>query len=282
MRNMTTEMTDFIATDGATLVTLWQLTTKDGLVVRSTDYSDAIEYYGQVFNNLDGMSRTAVQFNSNLTDDNLSASGFVNVFATREELLGGKYDYAEVLIFLINPFDHSMGAINLVRGNLGNIEVIDDSFATDLTSRINQLGSRVGLACSPSCRAQLGDAQCGVSLAAITTTGAVLGIGANTFAVSLGNSLLTFPQGKLTWTSGANNGGEFEVKNYSLGELTLYLKPNFDIELGDTFTIVQGCDKTIDVCTNTYGNAPNFRGEPDIPGADAYYTRIERRDTVSS
>ena len=282
MRDLTAQMKTYLEGEGFTLVTMWVVTTTDGTVIRSTDYSESINYYGDVFNNLDGMGRTAVQLNSNMTDDNLEASGFVGLFGTREELLGGQFDYAEIQIFLINPFDHSMGTVSLLHGNLADITVQDDQFQTSIVSKLSALNVRIGLACSPSCRAELGDSKCGVSLAPISGTGAVLGVGVNTFAVSLSNSLLIFPQGKLTWTSGPNTGGVFEIKNYSLGNMTLYVEPPFPIEVSDTFDVVQGCDKAYITCETLYSNTVNFRGEPDIPGSNAYFTRIERRDTVTS
>ena len=45
--------------------------------------------------------------------------------------------------------------------------------------------------------------------------------------------------------------------------------------LGDTYTIVAGCDKTAATCKARYANLVNFRGEPFIPGTDAIL-RVQR------
>jgi uncharacterized phage protein (TIGR02218 family) len=42
----------------------------------------------------------------------------------------------------------------------------------------------------------------------------------------------------------------------------------YPITAGDSYTLQQGCDKTIGTCSNRYNNAINFRGEPHVPGLD--------------
>ena len=40
------------------------------------------------------------------------------------------------------------------------------------------------------------------------------------------------------------------------------------IRLGDTFFARAGCDKSVATCSAKFGNVPNFRGYPTIPGQD--------------
>ena len=66
--------------------------------------------------------------------------------------------------------------------------------------------------------------------------------------------------GKVTWTSGLNVGYTMEIKEYTSMQITLYLPMPNDIEVGDTFTIQRGCDKTRETCINLYNNILNYRG----------------------
>jgi uncharacterized phage protein (TIGR02218 family) len=39
--------------------------------------------------------------------------------------------------------------------------------------------------------------------------------------------------------------------------------------VGDIFTIIAGCDKTLAICRDKFDNIINFRGDPFVPGTDA-------------
>jgi uncharacterized phage protein (TIGR02218 family) len=81
-----------------------------------------------------------------------------------------------------------------------------------------------------------------------------------------------FSRGKLTWTSGANAGLAVEVKANSaagsVARISLFLPAPEPIEVGDTFSITAGCDKSFDTCRNRFDNVLNFGGFPHIPGND--------------
>lgn len=90
-----------------------------------------------------------------------------------------------------------------------------------------------------------------------------------------------FNGGVVTFESGNNIGRSYEVKDWAEtgAAVTLFLKADKTVEVGDQLRIVPGCDKTRTHCrfkfdlsgTTNYanGNVVNFRGEPDLPGRDA-------------
>ena len=79
-----------------------------------------------------------------------------------------------------------------------------------------------------------------------------------------------FQEGHLLWTKGGNKGLSMEVKSYDDATrlLTLFLQMRGPVTVGDEFTILPGCDKTIATCNAKFGNSINFQGEPDVPGED--------------
>jgi hypothetical protein len=77
-----------------------------------------------------------------------------------------------------------------------------------------------------------------------------------------------FSYGRVTFTSGANSGYTLEVKSFSPGVVTLTLPPPFPIAVGDTYSIVAGCDRLFGTCKSRFNNVVHFRGEPYIPGPD--------------
>ena len=77
--------------------------------------------------------------------------------------------------------------------------------------------------------------------------------------------------GLLTWLTGDNAGTSQEMKFFDQssgddGEVTLYLRAPFDVNMGDTATLFPGCDKSISQCSSKFGNHLNFQGFPHIPG----------------
>ena len=76
--------------------------------------------------------------------------------------------------------------------------------------------------------------------------------------------------GELTWTGGANTGQTVAVRRWDAGAgiLSLFLPALFAVEVGDTFTIRPGCDKSFATCKTKFDNAINFRGFPHVPGND--------------
>jgi uncharacterized phage protein (TIGR02218 family) len=76
-----------------------------------------------------------------------------------------------------------------------------------------------------------------------------------------------FTQGIATCVSGANAGLSQTVKLHASGVLTMMnpwlIAPN----VGDTFSVVAGCDRTPTMCQNKFSNLVNFGGTTFVPPA---------------
>lgn len=272
MRDITTAMKNYLATDAPTLVTCWQITTRDGSVVRSTDFSQPVVFDGNTYLARHGAQRTAIEFTSDLKDENLQASGFVDIAAPRSELAAGRFDGATIKIFQINPYDPSMGKIDLMAGRLGEIRIEDNVFTTSISSRLAEFKLSQVEVTSPECRAKFGDSRCGINVASHTVTGTVTAVNSGALSVSTGLTTgFDLAGGLLTWTSGANVGAKNDVKAFAAGTLTLHFWPMYEPQVGDAFSVVRGCNKLFATCRDTFNNKANFRGEPDIPGSTALY-----------
>ena len=82
-----------------------------------------------------------------------------------------------------------------------------------------------------------------------------------------------FAFGLVTWLTGQNAGLTMEVRSWDGTNVNLFLPMPYTIQVGDTFSIVPGCDKRAPTCVSKFNNVFNFRGERDVPGQDAvlYY-----------
>lgn len=77
-----------------------------------------------------------------------------------------------------------------------------------------------------------------------------------------------FDNGTITFTSGANAGLSQDIVYYDVGRFTLFLPMPHPVQVGDTYTAVAGCDKSLQTCRDRFFNLDNFRGSPYIPGID--------------
>lgn len=199
---------------------------------------------------------------------------------TSDDIRARLYDNARITIFLVNWANPTNSGIILQRGVVG-VGGLDGRGVAKLEIRdLRQLLKQTIIEeFSVGCRADLGDARCQVDLAPLTITGAVGTVTSARLGFNSSdaiNSVDWFTGGLLTFTSGANDGNAMEVRSDNgAGSLTLFEPMPHDIQVGDTFTLYPGCDKTHQVlddstvvghCKNKFNNVLNFRGEPFIPG----------------
>lgn len=211
--------------------------------------------------------------------DNLSAYGIINSGdITEEDLLKGFYDDAKVIIALVNYVDPTQFVV-VATGYLGEIKVGRKAFETEVRTLLVRANQNIGKVCSPLCRVKvLGDSECTVNLASFTFTAQTVSAVTSrsqfstTSAGVIGKPAFYFAYGKLTWTSGANSGKSVEVRSHNTANpclITLSEIMPFDIQVGDAFTIIAGCDRRLETCRDKFSNVLNFRGEPYVPGTDA-------------
>jgi hypothetical protein len=87
----------------------------------------------------------------------------------------------------------------------------------------------------------------------------------------------TFSKGQITFTSGANNGITYTVAVWTPGagsvpdQVQLDAPPLFDMTVGDTFSIAEGCNHTFASCLNLQPSTAyvNFGGMNFVPQPEA-------------
>lgn len=74
-----------------------------------------------------------------------------------------------------------------------------------------------------------------------------------------------FAQGRVVFTSGANNGAVRTIKKFTGGVLVLAYPLDFTPQAGDTFNAVAGCDLSEPTCDGRFDNLPNRRCFKFVP-----------------
>ena len=140
------------------------------------------------------------------------------------------------------------------------------------TPRIGTLSFETGWPYQIQCNAKFGDAYCKIDKTSVpdnTKTGSVTSATISTVADTVN---LTQPDdywnwGTITFTSGENTGNSRKIFDFDNATATLTLDYAFDTapEVGDTFSVSRGCDKTLSSCNTKFGNTDNYHGFHTIP-----------------
>jgi len=271
MKQVNASLAAHLSEEVTTLATCWKLTLRDGVVLGFTNHDDDISLEGVLYQAASGFIPTAIAGSSDLAVDNLDVEGVLDAVGIKQEdLIAGRYDFAEVDIFIVNYQDLSQGSMSLRTGWIGEVQYGNSQFVAEIRGLTQKLSQTIGSLFSPSCRAIFGDARCEVDLSTLQQTGIITGVEDRRIFSDSGRleSDNYFRHGLMQFTDGLNIGQAMEVKSFSNGTIVLVLPMPFDVSIGDGYIIDVGCDKTFGMCVDNFANAVNFRGEPHVPGTD--------------
>lgn len=255
-----------------TLSTCWKLTRRDGKVFGFTDADVDIVFNGLTYQAASGFTPSSIATSNTLAVDNLDVEGVLSSETiTDADLMAGLWDGSSVEVWKVNRNSPGDGGMLMRKGTTGQVEIGRSNYRAELRGMMQPLQQTFGNVYTSPCKANLGDAKCKVNIATYTVTGAVTALGsARSFTdSSRADAAGTYSAGKLTWTSGLNNGLSMEVKTFATGGVfTLQQPMPYAIAVGDTYSVSRGCDKKSTTCQTNFNNIINFRGFPFIPGKD--------------
>ena len=271
MREISTDLQTHLNGEVTTLATIWKMTRRDGVVMGFTDHDRDLTVGEVTYSAATGFTPSAVASSASLQVDNLDMEGMLHADAISEsDIMAGLYDFAEIEIKQVNYAAPEDGQIFLRRGWLGEVRLEQGRFIAEVRGLTQKLTQTIGARYSAACRANLGDARCGVTMTGYTVTGAIDGITSRSVFDDAARTEEEsyFAGGVITFTSGENTGLSMEVKAFSEGEIILSLPMPFPIATGDAYSLKAGCDKRFETCVSRFDNAASFRGEPHVPGLD--------------
>ena len=267
--------TSHAAGETTNFCTLWRITRSDSTVFRFTDHDRDVVMSDGTYLASSGYVASQARTEAGLNVDDVEVTAlFDNTAITEADLSAGVWDGATVEIFSAIWSLPSAGARTIRKGTIGQVRHDGTVFRSELRGMMDRLNVNIGRVVSPACDAVLGDARCGKSLSAFTHS---LTVTAVTSRTEFEDSALLqtagyFNGGMITWDTGSNAGRSMEIKLHETGGVfTLFLPMVDNIAVGDTATVVAGCNKTLTTCRDVFDNVVNFRGFPYVPGNDRLF-----------
>ncbi|MBY0398163.1 MAG: DUF2163 domain-containing protein [Thermoleophilia bacterium] len=259
-----------------TLATAWILRRTDAVVLGFTDHDGDLVVAGVPCRAASGFDATAAAEKMGFATGTAELAGaLVDDAITAADLRAGRYDGARVEVHLVDWTEPALGVLLRVM-TLGAVTREGGAFRAELRSRAAGLDVERGRLFTPRCAADLGDARCGVDLAAPgrAGSGTVMAL-ADGQPVIAGLSSLAADDlvgGRLTVQTGAAAGFTVEIAAATpvTGgvRLSLWQVPPEPLAPGDAVSATVGCDKAFATCRDRFANAANFRGFPHMPGID--------------
>jgi uncharacterized phage protein (TIGR02218 family) len=265
-----------LATGCTTVCHLWRVERADGVSYGFTDHDQDLVVDGAVYRADTGLTARALQQTTGLSVDNTEAIGALSSAAINDaDLAAGRFDRAAVSAWMANWADLSQ-RVCLFRGTFGEVSRVDGTFRAELRGLTEPLNQPQGRTFQRTCSAILGDGRCRFALATPGYfTEVVLTAAANrtfSFPEPDGFAAQWFERGRLQVLTGTGSGlfGVIKVdrSDGALRIIELWETLAVALQPGDQIRLEAGCDRTMNTCRVKFGNLPNFRGFPHIPGED--------------
>jgi uncharacterized phage protein (TIGR02218 family) len=255
-------------------VKCFKIILKNQEIMTYTENSGDLVIDGLIYKSSGGFDSGNIEQFNDITGNNASIVGFANDDISVRDVIMGKFDNAEIDIFLVNRDNLDGEKIYVSRGYFKDIQLIDNKFYVKIEGVLSLLKKTITETYSPLCRACFCDHRRKLNRSDYTFIGSVDVV--NSKINFFSNALVAFEKnyfkyGIITFTDSVNINQKIEIQESDSGVIVLKNNPYFDIILGDSFEILAGCDKTINTCATKFSNNVNFRGEPDMPRTSKIY-----------
>jgi hypothetical protein len=178
MRTIAAGLTSHIAGECTSLANCWKVTLTNATVKAFTDHDTDLVVDAVTYLAASGYTASDVETTAALNVDNQALQNFaVAPGITEAELLSGVWDYATVDHFQVNWSSVTDGKIQYPGYRLGEISVMGQQAAEELRGLTQHYTATIVERTGATCRANLGDARCGVSLGGFTVTGTIDSVG---------------------------------------------------------------------------------------------------------
>lgn len=263
----------------ATAAKCLRIECRNGLIIRLTRYpNNLVMSNGAVYETDSGYDFTGYEATASLSPSAIDVEGFAGVGGiTRDAIQSGVFDGARAYLFACDYTNPVEDYEPITASIMGKTTLEDDKYRTEEMALIDALNQATGLTYTAQCRhafGSMGYAECKKDLAALTVTGTITHVtsGSSFRDSARAEAADYFKGGRVEFTSGANAGLKAqEVKAHAAdGTLATFEPFYYPPAVGDTYTLIPGCDKSLAACRDRWDNVINFGGFPNMPTSSQY------------
>jgi uncharacterized phage protein (TIGR02218 family) len=265
---------------------LLKITRFDSNVYRFANHDVDVVWNSETYSSANGFRLTNIRKSSSLKPDTVTLGGWFSASGViKQDLIAARFDGAKIELFDAR-WDEEGGASDRIIGIVGfvgNVRYTDFEWEFEVEGLEKIFNENLMRQYEPACNADLFDDRCGVNSAnyvetltvdAVTDNGDFTATISDSYGHPVGDGW--FADGEATWTGGNNNGDKSEIDSYThaTGRIVLKQFAYFDIQVGDTATLLPGCNKSGAVsdghCNIKYDNLDRGR----------MFNRMPQRNTV--
>lgn len=250
------------------VATFWRIMRRDGVTLGFTSHDRDMYFDGIVHRAAPGMVPSAIRKSGDLSPDSAEVQGVLSHSSIRaDDLAIGRFDAARIAVGAVDW--ETLDRAIIYEGSLGSITQEGGSFAAELISAKAKLDIDFVPRTSPTCRAQFCGPGCTLTAqrfsaeAALSVSDSI----SNTVKFS-GLEEHLYSHGELRWLDGPYCGIRSQIIDVSSLGFTIDTPVPSTLETGTRARLTQGCDHLLKTCSERFGNAVNFQGEPFLPGND--------------
>ena len=275
MKNISENLKNSLNKNSLNIVKCYNIFLKSGEKLYFTQNSNNIIFDNNTYIPNNGIEGNIINNGINLEIENTDIKGFIDSETiNHNDILSGKFDNAEIEIFLLDL--NLNEKVSIFNGYIANISYQNNIFIANIKNKTLLLEKIIGDTYSPLCRCCFCDKKCGLNKDNYTIKGVIseiinqLEFNTNTEKI-INKDNNYFTNGIIKMINGKNNGITTEVKKSVNNYIGLKFKFPFEINVGDQFEIIAGCDKEFYTCCSKFDNAINFRGEPNLPRSEKVF-----------
>jgi uncharacterized phage protein (TIGR02218 family) len=255
------------------LVTCWQWELGNGDIFGFTDGDRPIIIDGVTYQPDGGFKPSDIDRGLGTEPNSMAMQSYFSQTLPESILTSGQVREARVFAFRVDPYnlpetleDDPLTFDPLIRGRIDKLSLTDQTYQATLSGLKDGLSKKTGYVVQNTCRNEFCDSVCGLDIEDYTDTLEIVSIDSQTlFNIDLSFSEHFYTGGRIIWQTGDNLGLITACLYSKDSKIKILDKMPYPLQVGDTATIAQACNKTLPDCDRR-GNRSHFNGEPKIPG----------------
>ncbi|MGN7678977.1 MAG: DUF2163 domain-containing protein [Anaplasma sp.] len=275
MKDITQELLSHVSQEIITTAYCCKLTLKDKTTIGLTDCDSDLNFGKILYSSVNSINLGPVCDSSDVSTAHVEV--IAGNLIAQEGMSAESFDRAAAEIFLVNYENLSQGKMVLFSGTIAEFTTCDDRIKLTLEGAKHALLNRIGELFSPHCRAQLCDSRCGLAKERFTFQGSIEKVaGPLAFEdTKLPHMDGYYKHGVVTFSKSSNRGISIDVRDHRGYAVHLAEPAPHPFLVGDTYSIIAGCDKSFSTCRTKFDNVLNFRGEPHVPDLHSIYPPMD-------